>query len=103
MINWDRIRELREEVGDDDLGEVVSLFCEEVEEVLDVLDIAPRDVLAAKLHFLKGSALNIGLEGVSRLCLAEESRLSADPGAAPDIAAIRAAYAAAKADLLDMA
>ena len=99
MVNWDRINELREEVGNDDLAEVLALFCEEVEDVLEELGTVPSDALPSRLHFLKGSALNIGLEGVSSLCQSEERRLSENPASQPEIQAIRCAYATARIEL----
>ena len=99
MINEARIRELTEEVGEDDLVEVIELFCEEVEEVLNALD-TPAAEMPSRLHFLKGSALNLGLDHVSELCRIEESRLKTDPATQADIAAIRSAYAASKEMLL---
>lgn len=101
MLNNSRIAELKAEVGEEDFTEVVELFCEEVEEILDALTNVTRTSLRDKLHFLKGSALNIGLDAVGDLCRAEEIRLEADPDATADIAAIRTAYAASKAELLD--
>lgn len=99
MVNWDRLSELREEVGEDDLAEVILLFCEEVEEVLAILDTATSADMPNHLHFLKGSALNIGFDAVSARCLNEEERLKQDPNAPSDIAGIRADYAASKAEL----
>ena len=37
MIDWPRVKELREEVGAEGFGEVVDLFIEEVEEVISKL------------------------------------------------------------------
>lgn len=102
MVNWDRISELREEVGEDDLEEVVSLFFEEVEEVLATLDIAAPTELPGHLHFLKGSALNIGFAAVSNRCQAEEARLKENPEAACDIKGIQADYSASKSELAGM-
>ena len=99
MVNWDRISELREEVGEDDLAEVITLFCEEVEEVLSTLDTAPAAELPGRLHFLKGSASNIGFEAVSLRCQSEEARLKQDPHASPNISGIRDDYAKSKAEL----
>ena len=99
MIDARRIADLRDEVGSDDLAEVVALFCEEAEEVLAALDDGST---IEQLHFLKGSALNIGMTGVGALCLAEESRLRDDALARPDIDAIRDAYLAARSALLDL-
>ena len=102
MVNWDRISELRDEVGEDDLSEVLALFCEEVEEVLEELPGAEPSSLRGHLHFLKGSALNIGLVEVSNLCRDEELKLAADPGNAPRIDAIRSAYETARNDLREL-
>ena len=100
MINTARIQELKDEVGEDDLVEVIALFCEEVEEVLQALDTTPQDQMPAQLHFLKGSALNIGLHAVSELCKQQETRLKSDPTALADIGTIRTTYAASKEALL---
>lgn len=99
MLNWQRISELKDEVGDDDFAEVFCLFCDEVEGVLDVLEGSTPNELAERLHFLKGSALNIGFESLSSLCKAAEMRLRDDPGASPDLVEIRRAYEAEKAAL----
>ena len=99
MVNWDRISELTEEVGEDDLAEVLLLFCEEVEDVLEKLPTANADTFPAHLHFLKGSALNIGLDEVSRICEMQERRVAADPAVVPEIDLIQTAYDAAKAEL----
>lgn len=99
MLNLARIDELKSEVGEDDFAEVVGLFCEEVEEVLDELTTIAKDTLPQKLHFLKGSALNIGMDHVGELCRVEELRLLSEPTATPDTDAIRTAYMASKAKL----
>ncbi len=102
MIDWDRISELREEVGEDDLSEVLALFCEEVEDVLANLPGDDIGSLKANLHFLKGSALNIGLKGVSDLCRVEERKLQDDPASVPAIEPIRSAYRNARSKLGDL-
>ena len=89
MLNVARIAELKEEVGEDDFLEVVGLFCEEVEEVLEELSTTAPTDMPERLHFLKGSALNLGLDQVGQLCAAEETRLKGDPTATPDPAASR--------------
>lgn len=102
MLNRSRIDELREEVGEDGLAEVVELFCEEVEEVLDELpSLSPVD-LPGRLHFLKGSALNIGMDQVGRLCLDAEARMQSGSPDVPDIAAIRQAFDASRRALIDL-
>ncbi|NIZ11831.1 Hpt domain-containing protein [Phaeobacter sp. HF9A] len=77
MIDWPRVRELKEEVGEDGFDEVVELFLEEVEEVIAKLKTGDRSQLEQDLHFLKGSALNLGFQEFSDACLRGE-RLSAE-------------------------
>ena len=73
MIDWERVEELRDEIGPEDFGEVVELFLDEVEEVIERLRAAPDlTTLEADLHFLKGSALNLGFRSFSTLCQAGE-------------------------------
>ncbi|MEO0917385.1 MAG: Hpt domain-containing protein [Pseudomonadota bacterium] len=94
-----RISELKEEVGEDDFAEVIGIFFEEVEEVLEELPTSNGERLAEKLHFLKGSALNLGLDAVGNLCRDAETRLRSDPSNLPNIAEILAIYEASKAQL----
>ncbi len=78
MIDWDRVRELRNEVGASDFEDVVELFLEEVGEVIQRLESDPNPgTLEQDLHFLKGSALSLGFRAFSALCQDGE-RLSAD-------------------------
>ncbi len=74
MIDWSRIHELRDEIGADDFQEVVDLFMSEVEDSLTDLRAASTDSsrLQEQLHFLKGSALNLGFKEMSQLCQAGE-------------------------------
>lgn len=73
MINWDRVRELRDEVGHEDFGEIVELFLEEVEEVICRLqERADPGTLEEDFHFLKGSALNLGFRDFGGHCQAGE-------------------------------
>ncbi len=69
MIDWERVNQLRDEVGHEDFAEVVELFLEEVEEVTKRLATNPDPArLGDDLHFLKGSALNLGFEDFGTLC-----------------------------------
>lgn len=97
MIDWARIEELKAEVGDEDLHEVFDLFLEEVRSVLDGLTPDDPAALRRDLHFLKGSALNIGMTEVGALCAEFETRLRADPASGVDAAAVRAAVDRASA------
>lgn len=96
MIDRTRVDELRDEVGIAEFAEVVQLFCEEVEETLTRVQAHPSGALADDLHFLKGSALNIGMAEVGALCQKAEQTLRADSSASPDIAGIASAFCKAR-------
>lgn len=97
MIDWDRVDELREEIGSEDFGEVVDLFLDEVEEVIDRLRDGPKmDDLEADLHFLKGGALNLGFRAFSQLCQAGEAAAAAGKADTVDVDAILDAFAESK-------
>lgn len=69
MISWDRVAELKDEVGEDVFDEIVELFLEETEVVVEKLVlVTDADEAEALLHFLKGSALNLGFSALSTLC-----------------------------------
>ena len=67
MIDWARVTELREEIGDEDFSEVVELFLEEVDAVIATLAPGMAD-LEAQLHFLKGRELYLGIDEYTTLC-----------------------------------
>ena len=74
MIDWDRVANLRAEVGEDDFDEVVELFLEEVDAKIDELRNSPSQAdMAADMHFLKGSALSLGFSAFSDLCQTGEN------------------------------
>ncbi len=99
MIDWDRVRELRSEIGPEDFEEVVSLFLEEADEAIARLSVGlGAKVLAADLHFLKGAALNLGFASLSGLCQDGERRAGAGD-VSVDLDAVRAAYTACRAEL----
>lgn len=97
MIDWARVTELREEIGDEDFSEVVELFLEEVDAVIATLAPGMAD-LEAQLHFLKGSALNLGFDAFSTLCQDGESAAASGGGAGVDIPRILTVYAASRAE-----
>lgn len=75
MIDWERAKQLRAEIGPDDFGEVVAMFLEEADEVIARLSgLRGAKVLESDLHFLKGSALNLGFEQLAALCQDGERR-----------------------------
>ncbi|MBL3564593.1 Hpt domain-containing protein [Rhodovulum sulfidophilum] len=102
MIDWTRVDELRCEVGEDAFDEVLELFLEEVDEVIGRLDPErdPAD-LAADLHFVRGSALNLGFRDFCMRCQGIEHQLAQRESI--DLAPLLAAYAGSKAELLTRA
>lgn len=69
MIDWNRVADLRAEIGDDSFAEVAEIFLEETDEVASQLaDMTDPADLSRALHFLKGSALNLGFEDLAELC-----------------------------------
>jgi HPt (histidine-containing phosphotransfer) domain-containing protein len=95
MIDWERVAELRSEIGADGFSEVLELFLDEVEGVVMRLGSKP-DKLADELHFLKGSAWNLGFRDFGAICQAGERRAMAGEGAAIDVAAIITCYGQSK-------
>jgi HPt (histidine-containing phosphotransfer) domain-containing protein len=101
MISWDRVHELRDEVGEEDFAEVVSLFLEEVDEVMCRLQADPDpSTYEADLHFLKGSALNLGFHALSTMCRDKEIRIAASTASEVDLDDIFGVYEQSKAEFL---
>jgi HPt (histidine-containing phosphotransfer) domain-containing protein len=66
MIDWTHLKNLRSDVGSDGFDEIVELFFLEVEEVFARIkhsDPHPND-----MHFLKGSAANLGFVEFAKSC-----------------------------------
>jgi HPt (histidine-containing phosphotransfer) domain-containing protein len=96
MIDWDRVKELRSEIGADDFAEVAAMFLDEADEA--VARLAPglsAKAMEADLHFLKGAALNLGFVALSGLCQ-EGERRAASGDTAVDLDAVRNAYRASR-------
>ena len=69
MIDWAKVEELRDEIGADDFDEVVQIFLCEVEERVEQLSSHKAlTEIEEDLHFLKGSALNLGFTAFASLC-----------------------------------
>ena len=102
MIDWKRVIQLRDEIGADEFGEVVEIFLEEVEEeIAQLLPGIGAETLVAKLHFLKGSALNLGFDDFSRLCKDGEVSAARGDAARIDLGHIVDSYTSSKTVFLD--
>lgn len=101
MIDWKRVEELREEIGADGFAEVADMFLEEAEGAVHALLAGPPlDEVESQLHFLKGSALNLGLSALAAVCQDGERKAAAGNAAAVDLAEVAAVYQASRASLL---
>lgn len=101
MIDWNRVNELRDEIGAEDFEEVVEIFLEEVEEQIDNLrGVTTHDNLEGTMHFLKGSALNLGFSEFADLCQQGETASAAGKSREVDIAAVTGCYDRSKAEFL---
>lgn len=102
MIDWGQVRSLRDEVGPEDFEEVVELFLEEVEEVVQRLKgCTDTATLENDMHFLKGSALNLGFESFSKLCQDGENLSAKGQADALDVGSVLACYATSKTAFLN--
>jgi HPt (histidine-containing phosphotransfer) domain-containing protein len=91
VIDWDRVAALRAEIGEADFGEIVEMFlCESDEVIARLRRGRPDPTLEAELHFLKGSALNLGFRLLADLCSKGERAAAA--GDVVDLGAIVSSY-----------
>lgn len=101
MIDWKRVEELKEEIGADGFVEVVDMFLDEAEGAVRALMAGlPADAVEGQLHFLKGSALNLGLSDLAAICQEGERKAATGQGAGVDTAQVAAIWRAARASLL---
>lgn len=104
MIDWKRVTELRDEVGKEDFDEIVDLFLEEVDEVIELLRGGDGlDELEAHMHFLKGSALNIGFSDFARVCQIGETLSAEDKIEDVDVDGVLDIYDASRRHFLSEA
>lgn len=100
MIDWARVAELRGEIGEEGFAEVVEIFLEESGEAAAALGAAPEEELEGAMHFLKGSALNLGMARLAAACQAGERAAGAGRGDEVDRGALLALYEASRAAFL---
>lgn len=105
MIDRVRLTELKDEIGEEDFGEVAEIFLEEMNETLSALCANPAAISAAAFHGLRGSASNLGFTAFATACSNAEiaCRNGEDVDMAPLEALFQASVAAAGDELPAMA
>ena len=99
MIDQARIEELKQEIGEDDLREVLDLFCDEVDDSLFALAEQKSTEIPNLLHALKGSALNIGMQALAAACLAEEENCKSAAPRAVNLENLKEIFAESRTEL----
>lgn len=100
MIDWQRLENLKQEIGAEDFGEVVALFLEEADEVVArLLAAKTAKVMESDLHFLKGSALNLGFTDLAQICQLGERKAAVGDTDVP-LREVQEVYAASRAMFL---
>ncbi|QXT39939.1 Hpt domain-containing protein [Gymnodinialimonas ceratoperidinii] len=94
-VDWDRLNDLRADIGEEDFADVALLFVAELQETLHRL--TPQAATAADFHFLRGSAANLGFVALVAACTRAED--ACNEGATPDIRAVADAFASALAEV----
>lgn len=99
MIDWDRVTELQDEIGEEDFIEVGRMFIAEMQEKLEAMGELPAPG-TEDYHYLRGSAANLGLAEFADLCGTAEA--AAKSGETTDLAAIQASFDRAIAEIADL-
>ncbi len=68
MIDWDRVIELRSEIGEADFLAILELFLDEIETITFRLASNDAAAMEVDLHFLNGCARNLGFRAMALLC-----------------------------------
>ena len=99
MIDWTRVNELRDEIGHEDFNEVVEMFLEEVEGIIERIQSSPdTGTYEADLHALKGCALNLGFESFARVCQDGEKLAAKGQESSIDLPSVFASFSSSKSD-----
>lgn len=68
MIDWDRVREIRKEVGDAEFRPILELFLDEIETITFRLAGNDSGRMETDFHFLRGCACNLGFRALAAVC-----------------------------------
>lgn len=83
-LNEERLEELLEDFGMADFEDVLELFLEEVSGAIAALESDQEgQALENRFHFIKSSAVNMGLAGLSAMCQRGETAASSGCGNMP--------------------
>ncbi|MBU2981086.1 Hpt domain-containing protein [Lentibacter algarum] len=96
MIDWDKVTELKDDIGAEDFDDIVEVFLAEVEDALAKLPSKDLSELEGCLHFLKGCALNLGFSAFSALCQIGEKSAARGSPESIDVRAVAQCYALSK-------
>lgn len=100
MLDWNRINELRSEVGDAEFQLILEMFLDEIEEAMMRLSHDDPIRLEADLHFLKGCACNLGFSIFATLCHEAERRIGQDRSARIGIEELMGSYSQSKKEMM---
>ena len=105
MIDWIQVRQLQEDVGADEIDEVVELFLDEVDEAMESLQTEYETMTSsdrsAAFHFLKGCASNLGFKRFADQCSEGEKLTKKGNEPEFEIADLIQLYALSKASFLE--
>lgn len=96
MIDWDRVNEMRNEIGEADFGTILELFLDEIETITFRLSQDDAARMETDFHYLKGCARNLGFRALARLCEEFEGLVIAGRGAELDLRHVLDSYATSK-------
>ncbi|XDA98210.1 Hpt domain-containing protein [Sulfitobacter sp. LCG007] len=102
MIDWEQVEHLRQDIGDDTVDEVIELFFHETQQVIDRVKARQGSpTLGDDLHFLKGSALNIGFRSFADLCATHEKAARAGALSWEELQTVFECYDSSRAVFMD--
>jgi HPt (histidine-containing phosphotransfer) domain-containing protein len=94
-VDWDRLNELKTDIGEEDFADVAMLFVTELQDTLSAL--TPENAAAHDFHFLRGSASNLGFTALVTACSTAEAACAS--GQRPDVDAVRVAFDGALSEM----
>lgn len=102
MLDWTRISELQNDLGEDGFAEMAVMFLDEIEQALHGLPGARADPvrLAETLHMIKGCALNVGLGAVASHAAQLEHQTPSATGLDQDFQALQQKFFASRREFL---